>query len=319
MEKIAIIDLGTNTFHLLIAEVTDDNKAKIILNDKAAVKIGQGGINQNFISPEAFQRALKTLTRFKEIIQENKITRVYALGTSAIRNARNGKAFINEVSEKTGINITVISGEKEAEVIYEGVKFAFDIGTEPSVIMDIGGGSVEFIICNNEKVLWVGSFEIGGQRLLDMFHRTDPIAPVEIQRMINYLEEKLIPLFEATKEFNPLTIIGASGAFDTLCEIDVIEKGIDFSMNEALEYDLSINDFDKICFAILNKSRDERLRIPGMIEMRVDMIVVSCILIQYVAFKAKCKNIRVCPYALKEGALSMALKGKVIESDREAR
>jgi exopolyphosphatase/guanosine-5'-triphosphate,3'-diphosphate pyrophosphatase len=309
MERIAIIDLGTNTFHLLIAEV-EDGKSKVILNDKLAVKIGQGGITKNFISTEAYERALKTLQRFREIIDEHKAEKVFAIATSAVRNARNGSKLIEEVKERSQIDITVISGNKEAELIYEGVKYAFDMGEETSVIMDIGGGSVEFIICNNEKIFWKHSFEIGGQRLLEMFQKSDPIANVEIQRLVNFLEEQLDPLFHAAKEFNPVTLIGSSGTFDTLCEIDVLQKGLDFDIEKELEYNLPISDYERICFDIISKNREERMAVPGMIEMRVDMIVVACILIQFVIHKIHFQKIKVCPYALKEGVLSMALKGE---------
>jgi len=309
MERIAIIDLGTNTFHLLIAEV-EEGKPKIILNDKLAVKIGQGGITKNYISPEAYERALKTLQRFREIINAHQAEKVYAIATSAVRNARNGGKLIEDVKKRNQIDIKVISGDIEAQLIYEGVKYAFDLGKDTSVIMDIGGGSVEFIICNNEKIFWKQSFEIGGQRLLEMFQKSDPIANVEIQRLVNFLEEQLEPLFHAAKEFKPITLIGSSGTFDTLCEIDVLQKGLTFDIDKELEYDLPISDYERICFDIISKNREERMAVPGMIEMRVDMIVVACILIQFVIHKIHFQKIKVCPYALKEGVLSNALKGE---------
>ena len=180
--KNAIIDLGTNTFHLLIVE--DKNT---LFKDSVPAKIGKGGISQGIISEEGIQRALTVLKRFKQIIDEQGVRaeRVFATGTSAIRNAGNKEEFVKRVLEETGIQIQVISGDKEAELIYFGVKEAVDI-TETSMIMDIGGGSVEFIICNNEKIFWKQSFEIGGQRLMDKFMKNDPISMRSVQQMNDY-------------------------------------------------------------------------------------------------------------------------------------
>jgi exopolyphosphatase/guanosine-5'-triphosphate,3'-diphosphate pyrophosphatase len=310
-EKIAIIDLGTNTFHLLIAERTN-SLAKIILNEKVSVKIGQGGISKNFIASDAYQRALKTLSGFKTIMYEHAVSATYAFATSAVRNARNGYTLVKDIKDLTGIEVKVISGEEEANFIYEGVKFALDLGKSISVIMDIGGGSVEFIICNQESIFWKGSFEIGAQRLLDMFHRNDPITNEELEQLVIYLDEKLLALYDAAKVFKPFTLVGASGAFDTLCDIDINRKDIHFSLKEEKDYVLSLNDFEEIAFDILSKNREQRMEIPGMIEMRADMIVVASVLIQVVAHRLKVQKIRVCSYALKEGVLSRLLKGEKI-------
>lgn len=309
MKKIAIIDLGTNTFHLLIAEKTD-GQANILHKDKASVKIGQGGINKSFINSDAYERALKTLRRFKEIIDQHGISEVYAFGTSAIRNARNGYEFVKDIKKDTGINVQVISGDKEAEYIYHGVRSALNLGKNISVVMDIGGGSVEFIICNQEKIFWKESFEIGGQRMLEMFHHTDPITDEEVEKIHQFLKEKLEPLVEAAHEYKPTALVGASGTFDTLCDIDVIHKNLNFTIEEEKEYTLQLNDFEKISAEIISKTREERIKIRGMAEMRVDMIVVACILIKYIIEELQVQKVRVSSYALKEGVLSLILKGE---------
>ena len=309
-ERIAIIDMGTNTFHLLIAE-SNGRSVSILLNEKVAVKIGQGGISKNFISSEAYERAIRTLISFKETIHSFKVEKIHAVATSAVRNARNGYAFIKDIKEKTGIIVNTIPGDKEAELIYEGVKYALNLGKSKSLVMDIGGGSVEFIICNQEQIFWKESFEIGAQRLLDLFHRTDPITVDETQELIDYLEEKLEPLFDAAQTYKPVTLVGSSGTFDTLWDIDMLAKGLAISTEEK-EYTLSINDFESIAFDIMNKNKEERLLIPGMAEMRVDMIVVASILIQFIVSKFQVQKIRVSSYALKEGILSRVLKGKEI-------
>jgi exopolyphosphatase / guanosine-5'-triphosphate,3'-diphosphate pyrophosphatase len=310
-EKLAIIDLGTNTFHLLIAE-KENSRGKVLLNIKTSVKIGQGGITKNFISSDAYERAIKALIDFKKYIDEYKVDKIYATATSAIRNARNGYQLVKDIKEKTGIEVNIISGDIEAELIYHGVKYALDLGKSASLIMDIGGGSVEFILCDSENIFWKGSFEIGAQRLVDLFQKNDPITNEETEDLINYLEEKLAPLFEAAQTQKPATLVGSSGTFDTLCDIDTLQKGLDFSIEEEKEYTLSLPDFEKIAFDIINKNREERMGVPGMAEMRVDMIVVASILIHFIIHKFNIQKIRVSAFALKEGVLSKVLKGENI-------
>ena len=135
-KKIAVIDMGTNTFHLLLARQNED-AVEIYLKDKCPVQLGQGGISKGFIAPEAMKRALKTLKYFHEIIEKENIKEVYAVATSAVRNASNGKDLTNEIFSTTGIEVHVISGVKEAELIYRGVKYALNLGPKPLLVMDV--------------------------------------------------------------------------------------------------------------------------------------------------------------------------------------
>jgi exopolyphosphatase/guanosine-5'-triphosphate,3'-diphosphate pyrophosphatase len=314
---IAILDLGTNTFHLLIVQ-KGDNDMRVVHKEKLAVKIGKGGITKGFISAEAYERALKTIISFKETSDKFGVTEIYATATSAIRNARNGYQLVKDIKTRTNIDVNIISGEREAELIYLGVKSAMELGKSTSLVVDIGGGSVEFILCNNDTIFWKGSFEIGAQRLLDMFHKSDPISTEDTQSLVDYLDEKLIPLKEAAIQFKPVTLIGASGTFDTLVDIDTIKKGLDFSIEDEKEYTLLVDEFEKIFFDIISKNKEDRLRIPGMIEMRVDMIVVACSLIFFVISRFSIQKIRVSSYALKEGVLNKVLNGeKIIEEDQQ--
>lgn len=299
--QVAVIDLGTNTFHLLIARVEQDTH-EILLRERKAVKIGEKGINKGEITQAAWERALKALGEFKETIVAHKITEVFATATSAIRNASNGQALVDEIKEQTGIEIEVISGTREAELIHLGASKALDFGSEKSLIMDIGGGSIEFIIADTNKAHWMRSFEVGGQRLVEKFHRTDPISKEEIADLHAFFDQELQPLVDACEEFKPVTLVGCSGTFDTLSDIYCEETGTQ-RQQDATEYPFGKNAFESIFNDLISKNREQRLAIPGMIEMRVDMIVVACVLVKYVMDKLAIQNIRVSAYALKEGIL----------------
>lgn len=301
--RTAIIDLGTNTFHLLIVEGTET-----LYKSSIPAKIGMGGISQGVISEEGIQRALTVLKGFRENIDKQGVTldRVFATGTSAIRNAGNKEEFIQRVAEETGIKIQVISGDEEAELICLGVKQAMNI-PETSMIMDIGGGSVEFIICNDEKVFWKQSFEIGGQRLMDKFMKSDPISMRSVQMMDDFFREKLLPLANACHQYAPKVLIGSSGSFDTLIDMQYMKDKGQLPASDEVAFEYSLPDFYWAYDELIFKNHAERMQIPGMIELRVDMIVVAMCLIRFVIQTLEIQRIRVSSFALKEGIMAKVL------------
>ncbi len=312
-KKIGVIDLGTNTFHLLVVEVVNDTY-RILFKDKVPVKIGEGGIDDNIISEYSLERALNTLTEFKNTLSEYDVESIKATATSAFRNATNVNYVKDRIKQLTDIDVQVISGELEAQLIYEGVKQAVTLEDEKSLIMDIGGGSVEFVICNKYQVFWKYSFEIGGLRLMNKFHREDPISDDSLRALQSFLRAKLHRLNVATAIHKPKTLIGASGSFDTLCEIYHKRDNIvfDIEQEEQTEFNLPLNVFHEINEDIISKDREQRLEIPGMIAMRVDMIVVACSLIEYVISIIDIENIKSSTFALKEGLLRRFIKKEPI-------
>lgn len=300
MKKKGIIDLGTNTFHLLIVE-KQGNELITLHYEYEGVRLGEGGIHKNELTKESMNRGIETLLKFKKTLIDFNVTDIEAIGTSALRNAKNAQDFVNKVFEKTGISITIISGEKEAELIYQGVTFGVTLQKEHNyLIMDIGGGSIEFIICNTSGILWKQSFEIGGQRLIRSFHQHDPILNSEISALTNYLTDNLKSLKDAILKYLPKKLIGASGAFDTLYDIHIKQNNFSKSEHNPC-YELTLNECFKMTEEIIKKSEKERNNIVGMIPLRVRMIVVASILIEYVLKEYKIESLICTDYALKEG------------------
>lgn len=300
----AIIDLGTNTFHLLIFEAEN-----ILFKTSIPAKIGQGGISQGMISEEGILRALNVLNVFwKEIDSQGvSLDEIFAVGTSAIRNAANKEEFVARVLDETGIRIQVISGEEEAELICIGVKKAMPI-PETSLIIDIGGGSVEFVICNDEKIFWKQSFEIGGQRLMDRFMKSDPISMRSVQMMDDFFREKLLPLANACHQYAPKVLIGSSGSFDTLIDMQYMKEKGHFPSKNEVSFEYSVQEFYRAYDELIFKNHAERMGIAGMIELRVDMIVVAMCLIRFVMQSLEIQQIKVSSYALKEGVMAKYMK-----------
>lgn len=309
--RTAVIDLGTNTFNLLIAEASIGGGFATLYNEKLPVKLGEGGINKGIITDEAFYRGVQAMSYYADMIRQWKGEKILAFATSAVRNASNGNDFVRTVKEKTGIDIHVINGNQEAEYIARGVSQAVKLGKKHSLVMDIGGGSTEFIILNDSEIFWKQSFEIGASRLLQRFMPSDPITAAEQKIIADYLIDILQPLWKAVKDFNVQELIGASGSFESLAEMVNARFGSLPGLTEKTECTFDLDQCDAIHKQILSSTHAERLAMKGLIHMRVDMIVVSAILVETVVSQSGIRRLRYSSYSLKEGVLREFLDGKI--------
>lgn len=301
--RIAIIDLGTNTFNLLICS-KENGTLKSIFKTKIAVKLGEGGIDKDVIAEAPYKRGIKALKTHLETIKEHKVDCVRAFATSAIRSTKNGADFVKEVYNKLDLEIEVINGDKEAELIYQGVKKAINFDSDYRLIMDIGGGSTEFIIANAEGIQWKKSYQLGVSRLKEIFKPNDPINKQEIQAIEDYLQTELKGLTEKISTFPCKTLIGSSGSFDTLVEM----IGYEFhNLNKKDKKPACYINMDQYLWAqdyLINSTLSQRLNTKGLVKMRADMIVISVIFINYILREFKINNVMRSKYALKEGAMN---------------
>ncbi|GGZ41171.1 hypothetical protein GCM10007049_38140 [Echinicola pacifica] len=311
-DKAAIIDMGTNTFHLLLVEL-GENQFEVLFKEKIPVKVGQKGITKNEIHPDARKRALHTMGHFRNLIDGEGIKDIHAFATSAVRNAHNGNELVQTIKENFDIEVNVIDGDQEALLIYEGIRYSGSLNDEVSLMMDIGGGSVEFIIGDQDKALWRKSFEIGGQRMLDLFHYHDPIHLEEIDNLNSYLEERLSPLISAIMKYKPSRLVGASGTFDTLTDMYFASSHQSKKKTDTV-FHLPKEAFQHLSQQVISLNKQERLLIPGMIPMRVDMIVVASCLIKYILKFVDAPELICSNYALKEGVISKIMRNEAIIS-----
>ena len=301
-KKVAVMDLGTNTFHLLIAEgdaVSQRNLFKIT----NPVKLGEGGINKGVIQPAPFERGIKAMQQFQEHILKHQVTEVMAIATSALRSAANGQDFINEVKSSTGIAIETINGDQEADYIYRGVRAGRCLSAQNALILDIGGGSVEFMVADQYDLHWKQSIEIGAARLMDKFHQTDPIPPESIAALNVYLDEKLDHLFDIITAYDVAFLIGSSGAFETFAEVIEQNKGNQLDLNAITSYVFNETDLLDVTDWLITSSHEERAANTAIIPIRVDMIVVSALVTRYILKKLGIKSVIMSTNSLKEGVL----------------
>ncbi len=296
--KTAVIDVGTNTFHLLIVDA-DAGDFNEILRKRVFVKLAEDGIEE--LGDRAMKRGLETLINFRKLIDQNEVSSWRVTGTAALRTASNGSRFMRQVREQTGFEIELIDGRREAQYICEGVKQVWTYITEPSLIMDIGGGSVEFIIATDDKVLWLESFPIGIAILYRKFHQSDPISSDEIAQLEQFVQEVLQPLQVKLQEFVPVRLVGASGTFDVLSNMAGGSENL-------LYHEVSTELLTTLLDKIVGMSRDERIQTRGIPMDRVDMIVVAVLLIQQILRMYTFDSVGFSGYALKEGLLAELLQ-----------
>ena len=310
--KVGIIDLGTNTFNLLIAEVDDKGGYKPVYRSKVGVKLGEGSFEKAYITEEAMDRAFIALQAQISAIKNQYCDRILAFATSAVRNASNKQQFVDRVRELFGITIMVIDGIKEAQMIFQGVQLAGALKErEPSLIMDIGGGSTEFIIANSEEISWKKSYEIGVSRLLEKFTPEDPISPETEAKIVKYIRDNIGEALEEGRKANAKILIGSSGSFDTFSDVLAHRKG---EFDQTKDLTSAVFDYPQLVAhldELVKSNRNQRELMEGMVSIRIRMIVMSALIARVVLEEINFDEVRLSRYSLKEGVLFDVLKGNI--------
>lgn len=299
LERLAVIDLGTNTFHLLIAEPDGAGGFRELYRERRFVKLAEAGIER--IGPVQYERGQETLLHFAQELLRWQVAHVRAIGTAALRTADNGEQFVRQAEREAGIRIQLIPGAEEARLITQGVLLAVPATAERTLIMDIGGGSVEFIIADESGVYWAESFPVGVAVLYKYFHHTEPIAEDEVRQVRDFLEKQLAPLRAKLGEFPTEHLIGAAGTFDVIADLTGIEPRFPHSTR------VDLSRFKALYYRLLATTREERHALPDIPHERADMIVVAFILIDYVLQIMQPKVATVSSYSMKEGIMSEML------------
>ncbi|MEY1639455.1 Ppx/GppA phosphatase family protein [Tenuifilum osseticum] len=292
---VAIIDMGTNTFNLLVAQTS----GKILHESKLPVKLGEGGFRSGSLTPEAMQRAFKAINTHLITAKRLGANRCFAFATSAVRDASNRQEFVDEVKQRFNIDVEVIDGNREAELIWKGVNAAIGLGKSPAVVVDIGGGSNETILANSEQIFWLQSFNLGVTRIAEGFPISDPITPHELEAIESYMLQTVEPLLLAAANLNPRVMAGSSGAFDSFRKI-LVHKGIIHDTSK-FSAEIPVDEYLKLHRFFVTSTHAQRLALPGLDPIRVDLIVPASIFVNLLVQKLDIKRMFQTDYALKEG------------------
>jgi len=296
----AVIDLGTNTFNLLIAEALN-GKLKDVVREKRTVKIGKGGLNYNKIAPEAYKRAIHAIKEYAQLIQQYHVNETKIVATSAFRTTENGPQLAAEIENIIHSKVEIIDGNKEAEYIYYGIREAVPLTNKKVLMLDIGGGSNELIIANKEQIFWKESYKLGISRLIEHFNPNDPLSPNEIEQIAKYIRNELATLKAALEHFPTDTLVGSSGSFDTISNILHFKqtgKPLDFSKTWNT---IPLMQFWRLLDLLIISSYEQRKDIQGMDLSRIEMIPIAALFIRVVLEFFNCQYVLHSAYAIKEG------------------
>jgi exopolyphosphatase/guanosine-5'-triphosphate,3'-diphosphate pyrophosphatase len=293
--------MGSNTFHLTIKGIDALGTGFDLFSKQCHVKIAEGGLNGNKILPIAQGRAIKTLREFKGLIDELGVDEIVAFATSAFRDALNTEDLVAKGSQILDSDIEIISGKREAELIFKGVTKAYKPNSKPYLVVDIGGGSVEFIIGLKHTILWSQSLPIGGLRLSSAFQNSFPMTRENKRELIEYLQKQLADLKKAIDSFKPKTIVGAAGAFATLSRIEHVSLKNKTFPEFAKSIQINLNSFTEVAQLIKRSDRSDLNEIPGMHDFRAEQMPVSVVLIEEILKLGSFKEFWYSDYAMKEG------------------
>jgi exopolyphosphatase/guanosine-5'-triphosphate,3'-diphosphate pyrophosphatase len=294
----AIVDMGTSTFKLGVFLGIDKPIYSQIFEVRLGDMMAENGQN---ITAAAMRRGVDCMIEIKEILKKYGVEHCKAVGTSAMRTAQNGKLFAQKIHDQTGINAEIISGDTEALLIYKGVAAARVLPAQPTLVLDIGGGSVEFFIANDKKLYWHQSIEIGTTRLHHLFAHSSPMAHTHAAVVRAHIDTRLKAVFEACAAYNVAHICGASNSFDSISmmicnryrKADFYEKNINFTYKKS--------EYNAIYNKIMAATDAQRLQMPEIPTVRQPVMALAMLLIDVVVKKLQPQKILATKYALKEG------------------
>jgi len=303
--KAASLDLGTNTFRLLIAEVMDGNSLKPILIKREITRLGGGSGNRPgsvpFIQKDALQRARKALRKFRNVIDKYKLKRIDAVATHIVREASNRDEFVNLVRNELGCEIRVISPQEEAELALRGVLMV--LGKHATILLlDIGGGSSEFILSHDRKITAMISTDLGVVSLTERFLRKDPPGKEDLKELHNYIEKRLKEVYTGlNKNVMGATLSGTAGTATTLAMMDM---GVgEYRPDKINGYILTYEAVSALYRKLAGITAKERLAFPGLERGREDVIVAGALLIAISMEVFRCQTMTVSDAGILEGIL----------------
>jgi exopolyphosphatase / guanosine-5'-triphosphate,3'-diphosphate pyrophosphatase len=298
--RIAAIDIGTNSIHMIVVRVRPDLSFEVVDREKEMVRLGAGGLDGRSLTPTAMTAALQTLAKFRRLADSHKVDQIVAAATSAIREADNGGDFIANVARRTGIQIRVISGTEEARLIHLAAVYGVHMGGSPAVVIDIGGGSIEVTLGTASHLSHARSFKLGVIRLTERFVRTDPLSARDERRLVKHINKEIGGYLDtiAARRFD--RVIGTSGTILSLGALALSEDGI--VRDEALRNRrVGAKAIHRVRKRLSGADLEARLHMDGLDPRRADIAVAGSVLLDCVMRRLGADDLTLCDLALREG------------------
>ncbi len=304
---LAAIDIGTNSIHMVVVRIDPTLPAfTIVAREKDTVRLGDRDPHSGALTPEAIARALATLSRCQELAHSLRAEGIIAAATSAVREAPNGRAFLEQVERELGLQIDLISGQEEARRIYLGVLSGLEFNTQPHIIIDIGGGSTELILADSREPRFLSSTKVGAVRLTHEFVTTDPIDDVELATLRAYirgmLERPVEQIRAALQPDEQPRLVGTSGTIEALAVLHA--RQFQETVPHPLQgFTVSRTALEDLTRKLATLDYAARCELPGMSERRAEIIVAGAAILTEAMAMLAVDEIVLCERALREGTI----------------
>ena len=298
--RIAAIDIGTNSVHMIVVQVRPDRSFEVVDREKEMVRLGSGGLGGRALTEAATTSALQALSKFRRLAESHDVDEIVAAATSAVREADNGREFLDAILNRTGIRVRVISGAEEAKLIHRAAVYGVDVADSPAVVIDIGGGSVELTRGTADRTHVAHSAKIGVIRLTEQFVRTDPIVERDIRRMTTYVSEEIAGVVDRIVKLGFERVIGTSGTILSLGAL-AVGTGRAVGSDALRNRRIPVKQIRRVRRELSGMTLADRLRIPGLDPRRADLAVAGAIVLDTILKRLGARDLTLCDLALREG------------------
>ena len=298
--RIAAIDIGTNSVHMIVVQVRDDHSFEVVDREKEMVRLGAGGLGGRALTEATMRSALLTLAKYKRLADSHDVDEVIGCATSAVREAENGREFLGEILQRTGIQTRVISGSEEARLIHRAAVYGVDVAGSAAVVIDIGGGSVELTLGRASRPQVAESLKLGVIRLTERFVRSDPITERDERRMVRHIMTELTPVVTKIREQGFDRVIGTSG---TILSLGALAAGAarEDRPDELRNLRVPVKQIRRLRKELTALDLPGRIAIPGLDPRRADLAVAGSILLSTTLRLLEARELTLCDLALREG------------------
>lgn len=298
--RVGAIDVGTNSVHLVIADVSADGAITVVEKQRHQVALGEGGLAGQHLTEAAMDRALTALESFKLACDSFEVTDIHCAATSAVREAENGGDFCKRVKDKTGIHVRIISGLDEARLIYLGARQHLDFSHGPVLLVDLGGGSTEFVLCDADTAHVRASLPVGHLRATELHRRADPMTPAEVQALEEWTRTELAPLAARVHPDDVARVVGTSGTMRCLARMATLARGAT-PTEHADGLILHAHEVDALIGKFLKVPANKLVRMPGMDDRRKHTLPAGAIVVAEVLRLFGKDHLYTSAYSLRDG------------------
>jgi exopolyphosphatase/guanosine-5'-triphosphate,3'-diphosphate pyrophosphatase len=293
--RIAAIDIGTNSLHMIVCQVRPDLSFEVIDREKDMVQLGRGGLDGRRLTDGSMAAATQTLSKFLRIAAARGVDEVVASATSAVREAENGGDFVAAVERDLGLRIRVISGTEEARLIHLAAVNAVDLGRRAAVVIDIGGGSTEITLGTTDRLMLARSFKLGVIRLMERFGE-GPLSSRDERRLVRHIRRELGGYLETLSRRRFERVIGTSG---TILSLGALAAAPGADMGRLAR--VPARAVTRLRKRLTPLTLAQRLKLPNLDPKRADLAPVGVVLLDTLLGDLGVEELTLCDFALREG------------------